>query len=145
MTPFRLAAPALVALLVGTGTARAAAPVGQWTVTFYSEPGLAQTKTQGVCFKADQTWYSTTVPWQGGWFRKGDRLRWYGTSATTGTATGTFGQLVTNRLATGEFAEFYLAGGGTFNLGNWSLAYKGPTCGAPVAKGAAPAKAGVTR
>src|SRR4051812_47214961 len=131
MTPPRSAAAALTVLLATPGAARAAAPVGQWTVTFFSELGLVATATQGVCFKADQSWYSTTVPWQGGWFKGGDRLRWYGTSAATGTGTGTFGQLVTGRLATGEFAELYLAGGGTFNVGNWSLAYKGPTCGVP--------------
>jgi hypothetical protein len=142
MTPARLAAPAF-ALALATSAAHAAAPAGQWTATFYSEPGLARTETQGESFKADGSWYSTTVPWRGGWFRKGDRLRWYGTAAAT--ATGTFGQLVTNRLATGEFAESYLAGGGTFNLGNWALAYEGPTCGAPAAKDAAPSRAGVTR
>src|SRR5689334_22921583 len=66
----------------GADAAMAASPVGQWNVTFYQEPNLTKGATQGVCYQADGTWFSTTfATWHGVWFQKGDRLRWYGTTS----------------------------------------------------------------
>jgi hypothetical protein len=39
---------------------------GQWTIQFYLEPNLSVGARQGICFKADGTWYSTTFDgWEG--------------------------------------------------------------------------------
>ena len=130
-------------LLAGTNAAFAASPVGQWTITFHSEPDLTVTATQGVCFKSNRTWYSTTAAWRGGWFKKGDRFRWYGVAPST--ATGTFGQFVANRLITGEFSEFERENGATINVGNWSMRYNGSACGSPVTRRAAGLDSSVTK
>jgi hypothetical protein len=79
--------------------------VGQWNVTFFTEPFLTKGATQGICFTAAGTWFSTTFSnWQGDWFLKGDRLRWYG--RTSGLATAEFGQFSFNTGFGGEFAHF---------------------------------------
>jgi hypothetical protein len=109
-------------LFFAAGLAGAASPVGQWRVTFYSEPDLAPGSAQILCFKADGTWYATTVNgWDGEWFQKGDRFRWYGHSDNK-IATAFFGQFVANSSSTGEFASFDMtAPTATSNRGNWTL------------------------
>lgn len=95
--------------IVGAHSALAASPVGEWKVTFYLEPGLSTGATQGICFKADGTWYSTTFAgWDGDWLWKGDRLRWYGDTGSLGTAE--FGQFSSKRKFAGEFAHFTVPG-----------------------------------
>lgn len=120
-------------LIIGTGTASAASPVGQWNVTFYLEPGLTTGATQGICYLANGTWYSTTFPdWDGDWFQKGDRFRWYGhTGAPLPTAE--FGQFVSNNLKTGEFAHFVIANAPpiTSTRGNWRAVKVKTTCDPP--------------
>lgn len=102
-----LASSVFLGMAFGTAaSAMAASPVGQWNITFFLEPGLVPGATQGICYKADGTWFSTTFPnWNGDWFQNGDRLRWYGkTGAPLGTAE--FGQFIKNVLFGGEFAHF---------------------------------------
>ena len=78
------AALTAAAFFVGMNAAMAASPVGQWNVTFYREPSLAKGATQGICYKSDGTWYSSTFSnWHGDWFQKGDRFRWYGETSST--------------------------------------------------------------
>jgi len=56
-------------------SAYAAPPVGQYNATFYfDDAGLSLGATQSVCFEGGPskgTWYSTTWPWTGNWWRKG--------------------------------------------------------------------------
>jgi hypothetical protein len=106
-----LASSVFLGMAFGTAaSAMAASPVGQWNITFFLEPGLVPGSTQGICYKADGTWFSTTFSnWNGDWFQNGDRLRWYGkTGAPLGTAE--FGQFIKNVLFGGEFAHFLVSG-----------------------------------
>jgi hypothetical protein len=121
-------------LIIGAGTASAASPVGQWSVTFYLEPGLTTGATQGICFLSNNTWYSSTVHgWVGDWFQKGDRFRWYGhTSAPLPTAE--FGQFVANTIITGEFAHFFTGTPPvTSSRGNWRATKVSTICAPPAA------------
>lgn len=125
-------------LLMGMGNAFAASPVGQWNVTFYLEPGLTAGATQGICFRANGTWFSTTFSnWNGDFFQKGDRFRWYGDTGALGTAE--FGQFVNNTQIAGEFAHFFVPGTPpvTSSRGNWRATKVGNTCGAPASSEAA--------
>ncbi len=127
-------------LLMGMGNALAASPVGQWNVTFYLEPGLTTAATQGICFTSSGTWFSTTFSsWNGDYFQKGDRFRWYGhTSGGLGTAE--FGQFVHNAQIAGEFAHFFPGTPPvTSSRGNWRASKVGNTCNPPASPGAAPA------
>lgn len=127
-------------LLTGVSTAFAASPVGQWSVVFYLEPGLTTGAVQGICFRSNGTWFSTTFSnWNGDWFQKGDRFRWYGDTGTLGTAE--FGQFVNNTQIAGEYAHFRVPGTPpvTSTRGNWRASRTGSICGAPAsAEGAAP-------
>lgn len=122
MQGYRRCVSVCLGLSLAAGLAGAASPVGQWRVTFYSEPDLAPGSAQTLCFKADGTWYATTVDgWDGEWFQKGDRLRWYGHSDTE-IATAFFGQFITNFSSSGEFASFDTTHPvATSNRGNWTL------------------------
>jgi hypothetical protein len=133
---------ALFAILftVGVNTASAAGPetavvprmVGQWNVTFYFEPNLSAGKTQGICFKEDGTWYSTTfVSWVGDWFEKGDSVRWYGHTIEFGTSE--FGAFIRNKLLGGQFAHFRFTGNApvTSSKGNWVASKVNPVCDPP--------------
>jgi hypothetical protein len=128
-------------LLMGFGSAAfAASPVGQWTVAFYLEPGLTTGASQGICFVAGGTWFSTTFSgWNGDWFQKGDRFRWYGDTSSLGTAE--FGQFVNNTQIGGEFAHFLKTGTPpvTSSRGNWRATRVGSTCGSPASSQTAPA------
>jgi hypothetical protein len=127
------------------GLAQSAAPqvsaasvIGQYNVTFYLEPNLAKGATQGICFKSDGTWFSTTFSnWQGDWFLKGDRLRWYGRTSTLGTAD--FGQFIWSTGFAGEFAHFSDSPTSvpplTSSRGNYYGAKVSATCGAAAAGG----------
>ncbi|SFE58183.1 hypothetical protein [Nitrosomonas sp. Nm166] len=102
---------------------------GQWTVQFYLEPGLTTGASQGICFKADGTWFSTTFGgWEGDWFKKGDRLRWYGDTGIIATAE--FGQFSSKSLMTGEFAHFFVPGTPpvTSTRGNYKMTKVSSTC-----------------
>jgi hypothetical protein len=115
--------------------AMAASPVGQWNITFYLEPGLVQGATQGVCYKADGTWYSTTFSnWNGDWFQNGDRLRWYGKTGLP-LATAEFGQFFKNPAFAGEFAHFGVSGSTpvTSSRGNYKGNFVSANCGPPAA------------
>src|SRR5690348_7231568 len=113
-TRYRVALAA-AAFFVGTNAATAASPVGQWNVTFYVEPNLAKAATQGVCYRSDGSWFSTTLGgWHGAWFQDGERFRWFGTAGSLGTAE--FGQISFANLAAGEVAHFDAATGGTISV-----------------------------
>ena len=116
-------------LSLAAGLAGAVSPVGQWRVTFYPEPDLAPGSTQILCFKADGTWYATTVSgWDGEWFQKGDRFRWYGHGENE-IATAFFGQFVSKSSSTGEFASFDMTGPtATSNRGNFVLRKQRARC-----------------
>lgn len=122
-------------LLMGFGSAAfAASPVGQWNVTFYLEPGLTTGATQGICFLSNGTWYSSTFSgWNGDWFQKGDRLRWYG--GTGSLATAEFGQFLGGIRIGGEFAHFFVPGTPpvTSSRGNWYALKASSTCNPPAA------------
>ncbi|MGH6847714.1 MAG: hypothetical protein ACREC0_09805 [Methylocella sp.] len=118
--------------------AMAASPVGQWTVTFYSEPALAQTATQGICYLANGTWFSTTFSnWNGDWFQKGDRFRWYGKTSSA-LATAFFGGFISNTSFSGECATFRSSGSPpvTSNRGNYAAVFVSRICGKPAAASA---------
>jgi hypothetical protein len=131
-----LASSVFLGMAFGTAaSAMAASPVGQWNITFFLEPGLVPGSTQGICYKADGTWFSTTFSnWNGDWFQNGDRLRWYG---KTGTPLGTaeFGQFIKNVLFGGEFAHFNVSGSPpvTSSRGNYRGNFVSTTCGPPAA------------
>jgi hypothetical protein len=126
---------AATACFVGMNAAMAASPVGQWNVTFHVEPSLTKGATQGVCYKSDGTWYSSTFSnWHGDWFQKGDRFRWYGEAGSLGTAE--FGQASFANFAAGEVAHFDAGTGGTVSVGNWVATKVGATCRPPAAAAA---------
>jgi hypothetical protein len=134
-----LASSVFLGMAFGTAAnAMAASPVGQWNITFYGEPGLVTGATQGICYKADGTWFSTTFPnWNGDWFEKGDRLRWYGKTGAP-LATAEFGQFISNTSFGGEFAHFRVSGSPpvTSSRGNYRGAFVSTTCGRPAAASA---------
>lgn len=114
------------------------AVTGQWTISFYSDPGLSFTGSQGICFKSDGTWYSTTYSgWNGDWFLKGDRMRWYGDLAiSTGTlATSEFGQFGSSGRMSGEYSHFYVPGTPpvSSSRGNYVMTKVSSTCSAAAA------------
>lgn len=125
----------LLVILMGASNAFAvpsSAVVGQWNVIFYLEPGLSTGATQGICFSSDGTWVSTTVAgWNGDWFLKGDRFRWYGDVGSL--ATGEFGQFISNTQSAGEFAHWRVPGTPpvTSSRGNWRATKISSTCAAP--------------
>lgn len=122
----------------GMNAAVAASPVGQWNVTFYLEPNLTKGVTQGVCYKADGTWFSTTFAgWHGGWFQKGDRFRWYGITSVPALGTAQFGQMSSGKHATGEAAHFDPGTGATVTNSNWVASKAGSICGPPASGTAA--------
>ena len=92
---------------------------GQWTVTYYDEPGLTNPGSQkfGICFKQNGTFYSTKADLQSGyWFLKGDRMRWYGHYEFIGSkgkiliATAQFGQFSSSNRMSGEVSKFVVEG-----------------------------------
>ena len=120
----------ILTLFVVAGTAMAASPEGQWTVSYYLEPGLSTGASQGICFKADGTWYSSTFSgWSGMWKQKGDRFKWYG--ATGSLYTAEFGQFIGKALSGGEFSHFYSSS--TSSFGNWKAMKVKVTCDAQAA------------
>jgi hypothetical protein len=130
-----------VSLVVGMNTAMAASPspVGQWTVTFYIEPGLATGATQGICFGADGTWYSSTFAnWRGRWFTAGERFRWTGSTAAS-LATGAFGQFYTTTWAAGESTSTLTPSGATSSNATYHMTRVGSVCNPPAS--AAPSSA----
>jgi hypothetical protein len=130
------AALTAAAFFVGMNAAMAASPVGQWNVTFYEEPSLAKGATQGICYKSDGTWYSSTFSnWHGDWFQKGDRFRWYGETSSLGTAE--YGQFAFAKLVTGEHAHFDRGTGGSESAGNWVASKVGAKCQPPASAAAA--------
>ncbi len=134
-----LASSVFLGMAFGTAAnAMAASPVGQWTVTFYSDPNLAPTGTQGICYLANGTWFSTTFSnWKGDWFEKGDRFRWYGRTASA-LATAFFGQFISNTSFSGEFATFRSSGQPplTSNRGNYAAVKVSNICNRPAAASA---------
>ena len=120
-------------LFLGVSTAMAATPVGQWNVTFYLEPGLTTGATQGICFKSNKTWNSTTFGgWGGTWEQIGERLRWHGETSSLDTAE--FGQFLANSRMGGEFAHF--TGSSTSTYGSYYGAKAKSTCDAQAAAAA---------
>jgi len=102
----------------------------------YNEPGLTLGASQGICFVNNGTWYSSTFAnWNGDWFRKGDRLRWYGDTGALGTAE--FGQFVVRNRFGGEFAHFRVPGAPpvTSSRGIYQAVKVGSTCDPPADAG----------
>src|SRR4051794_41946857 len=117
---------AATACFVGMNAAMAASPVGQWNVTFHVEPSLTKGATQGVCYKSDGTWYSSTFSnWHGDWFQKGDRFRWYGEAGSLGTAE--FGQASFANFAAGAGAHLDARTRGTPSAGESGATQVGAT------------------
>jgi hypothetical protein len=130
-----IAIASIMVPLTTANIAMAASPVGQWNVTFYIEPGLSTGNTQGMCFKSNKTWYSTTFPdWNGDWFQKGDRLRWFGDEGTIGLGWAAFGQFSAPNTMYGEFAEFTATGTPPLPIstkGNYSMTKVSSVCAPP--------------
>ena len=126
---------AAASLLIGVGAAQAApSPVGQWRVTFFLEPNLTTGATQNICFKADQTWYSSTFPgWKGYWYQDGIRLRWNGSAGVS--ATGAFGQFDSPTLQSGEAGAWLATSGAATAPGaTYSMSFTKRACDAPAAR-----------
>ena len=142
MTTLRKLAATAAALFVGMNAAMAASPVGQWNVTFFFEPGLIQGATQGICFQPDGSWFATTFPnWQGGWFQKGDRLRWHGT--TGDFLSSAFGAFDSNgTVGTGEYTNIFAGSDLTSSRGAWHATFVSGTCGARAVAAGHAARAG---
>jgi hypothetical protein len=134
-----LASSVFLGMAFGTAAnAMAASPVGQWNITFYLEPGLGTGATQGICYLANGTWFSTTFSnWKGDWFEKGDRFRWYGRTGPV-LATAEFGQFISNTTFGGEFAHFVVTRLPpiTSTRGNYSAVKVSNICNRPAAASA---------
>lgn len=123
---------ALAMFFTGPVEAADLSPVGQWTVRFWLEPLDRAGARQGLCFKADGTFYSTTFEsWHGTWVRKGDRIRFAGTTDLA-EVTAAFGQLATPNVGGGEFFN-NITFAAPFLSGNFAMAKVGAVCGPPAA------------
>ena len=118
-----------------------ASPVGSWELASYFVPGGGFYASQTVCFKSDNTWYSSTQGgWKGAWFQNGNDLQWYGSVPMAGA--GTAGSLATigigQATGSGTMAGNYVEWAAPSNLPlawdkhyTYTLTYKGEVCGAP--------------
>lgn len=110
----RIITAVAIFLILAGGTALAASLNGQWNFTGFSEPDLKAGPVQKICFvttvnnsdgSSSGTWISTTfIGWQGQWFQKGDKIRFYGTTGVLSTAE--FGQFVSDTRISGKYAHF---------------------------------------
>lgn len=130
---FKQAAVAsLLAMTMSSAMAVSTSAVtGQWSLTLYSGTNLTPQAKQGICFKSDGTWYSTSFGgWNGDWLLKGDRLRWYGDTGSVATAE--FGQFISNTSMGGEFAHFRVPGTPpiTSSRGNYLMTKVSSACSA---------------
>lgn len=98
---------------------------GQWDITFYGESGIyTGNLKERVCFQSDGFWYLTTASgwpdygWQGSWYKKGDRFRWYGLTEDL-LSTADFGQIISGREMVGEFSHFFTTSASRGYNGNW--------------------------
>lgn len=118
-----------------------ASPVGSWLFASYHVPGGGFYANQTICFKADNTWYSSSqAGWNGAWFQNGDDLQWYGSVPMNGAGSA-------NNLATVAMGKVTAAGAMSGNYAEWAapsklplswdrhytytMTYQGAACGAP--------------
>ena len=125
-------------LILASGTALAATPVGQWNYKAFNEPDLEKGPLHGICFVADGTWYSTTFTgWSGQWYQNGDRIRFYGTTGVVSTAE--FGQFISTTKFSGEFVHFFpTAPVATSTIGNFFATRTSLTCNPPASPANSP-------
>jgi len=134
----------LAALCIGcAGSASAQAqtsPVGYWAFVSYFIPSGAQHANQGVCFKADNTWYGTTQNWNGDWFQNGSEFEWYGTAPIVyngqpvNIATVGMSQFAPSSMS-GNYAEWIVPGTPPLAWDKhytYQLVYQGAVCPPPV-------------
>ncbi|WP_431481957.1 hypothetical protein [Pseudomonas thivervalensis] len=134
----------LIAAVLATQTLHAFAeisPVGSWQSAFYHVPGGGFYANQTYCFKADNTWYSSSqAGWKGAWFQNGDDFQWNGSVPMPGAGNA-------NNLATIGISKLVVAGSMSGNYAEWAapsalplpwdrhytytMTYKGATCAAP--------------
>lgn len=134
----------LIAAVLATQTLRASAetsPVGSWKFASYHVPGGGFYANQTICFKADNTWYSSSqAGWKGAWFQNGDDLQWNGSVPMSGAgssnnlATIAMGKVVATGSMAGNYAEW--AAPSTLPLSwdrhyTYTMAYQGATCAPP--------------
>ncbi|MGX1173293.1 hypothetical protein [Pseudomonas sp. R151218B TE3479] len=134
----------LLAAVLATQAIQAIAetsPVGSWQFASYHVPGGGFYANQTICFKEDNTWYSSSqAGWKGAWFQNGDDLQWNGSVPMPGAGSA-------NNLATIAMGKFVAAGSMSGNYAEWAapsalplpwdrhytytMTYKGATCAAP--------------
>ena len=114
--------------------------VGFWQVKFTTEPNLTPYATMGVCFLANNTWYSSSQLWNGNWNQQGNEIKWYGTApiyyngSTAQIATVAFGELHSTGTMSAQYAEWNVPGTPPLFWDRhyaMDLTYQSPTCPAP--------------
>ncbi|MCI0995644.1 hypothetical protein HNO91_02795 [Pseudomonas corrugata] len=134
----------LIAAVLATQTLRASAetsPVGSWKFASYHVPGGGFYANQTICFKADNTWYSSSqAGWKGAWFQNGDDLQWNGSVPMNGAgsannlATIAMGKVVATGSMAGNYAEWAAPSAPPLPWDRhytYTMTYQGATCGAP--------------
>lgn len=134
----------LIAAVLATQTIHAFAetlPIGSWQLASYQVPGGGFATNQTICFKADNTWYSSSqAGWNGAWFQNGEDLQWNGSVPIAGAgsannlATIAMGKVIAAGSMSGSYAEW--AAPSTLPLSwdghyTYTMTYTGATCAAP--------------
>lgn len=104
--------------------------VGNWNVTFFSEPGRTTGATQCITFKqvagtvageaTSGTWTCPTFAgWTGQWVKQGDHVRWFG--VTDFLATEESGNVENSKIFGGvSFNHFLKTDAKTSSAGSWN-------------------------
>lgn len=126
-----------LAILIMLGVALTANAIeGQWTAKYYyanTGKPFAGTYTDGNCFLADGTWYSTTLTGvHGHWYQKGDQLYINAVSPDkTEVYSAQLESLYSNQW-TGKHQHWSVDGSSTVLLYlKESLTFKSATCAPP--------------